>query len=149
MDQALVSYIEYVRAGFHDPKGFDGNYGASPSTEQLVQWDFCRENVVPRRLEAIHVQRLAAVISCAACAPERLSSRGDGRSDRPAAPSPICTRRACPNATSATISGAGHLAEMDQPEQLARPDHVLHRRHLKSWHGSTTNASDVFPPSSR
>ena len=41
-DQAIVSYIDYAQAGFHDPKAFERNYG-EVSTDQLVDWDLCRE----------------------------------------------------------------------------------------------------------
>ncbi|HEY0418529.1 MAG TPA: alpha/beta hydrolase, partial [Acetobacteraceae bacterium] len=43
MDQALVNYIEYARAQFHDQSRFDAVYGAEPSTDQLEHWDICRE----------------------------------------------------------------------------------------------------------
>ena len=43
LDQALLSHIDYARAGFHDQAAFDAIYGAEPSTDQLVEWDLCRE----------------------------------------------------------------------------------------------------------
>ena len=43
LDQALLSYIAYARAGFEDPHVFDRLYGADPSTPQLEQWDLNRE----------------------------------------------------------------------------------------------------------
>src|SRR5262245_17560647 len=43
LDQALVSYLDYVRAGFEDPGGFARLYGAEPPTGQLEQWDLNRE----------------------------------------------------------------------------------------------------------
>src|SRR5580765_7070104 len=43
LDQAIISYIDYARAGFHDQKAFDAIYGAEPSTDQLEMWDVCRE----------------------------------------------------------------------------------------------------------
>ena len=43
LDQAIVSYIDYARAGFHDQKAFDKIYGAEPSTDQLEAWDIARE----------------------------------------------------------------------------------------------------------
>jgi pimeloyl-ACP methyl ester carboxylesterase len=43
LDQALLSYIDYAKAGFHDAKAFAAVYGAEPSTDQLEQWDICRE----------------------------------------------------------------------------------------------------------
>src|SRR6266705_6905333 len=42
-DQAIVSYIDYARAGLHDQKAFDKLYGAAPSTDQLEAWDIARE----------------------------------------------------------------------------------------------------------
>jgi pimeloyl-ACP methyl ester carboxylesterase len=42
LDQAIISYIDYAKAGFHDPKAFEGVYG-DVSTDQLVAWDLCRE----------------------------------------------------------------------------------------------------------
>ena len=41
-DQAIVSYIDYARAGFHDQDAFAKVYG-EVSTDQLVAWDLCRE----------------------------------------------------------------------------------------------------------
>ena len=43
LDQALVSYIDYARAGFADPKTFADVYGADPPTPTLEQWDLNRE----------------------------------------------------------------------------------------------------------
>ena len=43
LDQAIISYIDYARAGFHDQTAFDRVYGDEPSTDQLEQWDICRE----------------------------------------------------------------------------------------------------------
>ena len=41
-DQAIVSYIDYAQAGFHDQAAFARIYG-DVSTDQLVAWDLCRE----------------------------------------------------------------------------------------------------------
>ena len=41
-DQAIVSYLDYARAGFHDQQAFARVYG-DVSTDQLVEWDLCRE----------------------------------------------------------------------------------------------------------
>ncbi|MGE0421262.1 MAG: alpha/beta fold hydrolase [Reyranellaceae bacterium] len=43
LDQALLSYMDYVKAGFHQQAAMDAVYGAEPSTDQLVEWDVCRE----------------------------------------------------------------------------------------------------------
>lgn len=41
-DQAIVSYIDYPKAGFHDPASYDQVYG-EVSTDQLEAWDIARE----------------------------------------------------------------------------------------------------------
>src|SRR5216683_5380202 len=38
-DQALLSYIDYVRRGFAEQSAFDRIFGADPQTSQLEQWD--------------------------------------------------------------------------------------------------------------
>ena len=43
LDQALLSYIDYVRAGFHEQRRFDEVFGSDPTTEQLEAWDISRE----------------------------------------------------------------------------------------------------------
>jgi pimeloyl-ACP methyl ester carboxylesterase len=43
LDLAITGYMDYARAGFHDQKAFAAVYGAEPSTDQLVEWDLCRE----------------------------------------------------------------------------------------------------------
>jgi len=41
-DQAIVSYLDYARTGFHDQQAFTRIYG-DVTTDQLVEWDLCRE----------------------------------------------------------------------------------------------------------
>src|SRR6185437_14823438 len=41
-DQAIVSYIDYPKAGFHSEAAFAAVYG-DVSVDQLEQWDICRE----------------------------------------------------------------------------------------------------------
>lgn len=117
LDQALVSYIEYVRAGFHDAEGFDRVFGARPSSEQLVAWDFCREmsfrvawkpymynDSLPHLLAGIQARALVV----------------HGAQDQivPASASDVYAAR-LPNARRETLANAGHLAEHDQPAALA------------------------------
>src|SRR5439155_577187 len=45
-DQALLSYIDYVRRGFADQRAFDRLFGAEPTTAQLEQWDLNRAHVL-------------------------------------------------------------------------------------------------------
>src|SRR5439155_14883279 len=43
LDQSLVSYIDYARAGFHDQRRFAQIFGDEPTTDQLEAWDLNRE----------------------------------------------------------------------------------------------------------
>jgi pimeloyl-ACP methyl ester carboxylesterase len=117
LDQALVSYIEYVKEGFHDPSAFERSYGATVTTAQLVQWDLCREmsfrvawkpymynDSLPWLLRGVRSRALIV--------------RGDDDRIVPASAAAIYAER-LPNATSETIAGAGHLIEMEQPDTLA------------------------------
>jgi pimeloyl-ACP methyl ester carboxylesterase len=118
LDQALISYIEYVKEGLHDPGAFERTYGAMVSTAQLVQWDLCREmsfrvawkpymysDSLPWLLRG--VQSRALIV------------RGDADRIVPASAAALYAER-LPNARSETITGAGHLIEMEQPAVLAR-----------------------------
>jgi pimeloyl-ACP methyl ester carboxylesterase len=118
LDQALISYIEYVKHGFHDPGAFERNYGATVATAQLVQWDLCREmsfrvawkpymysDTLPWLLRGVQSKPLIV--------------RGDADRIVPASAAALYAER-LPNARSETIAGAGHLIEMEQPSALAR-----------------------------
>jgi pimeloyl-ACP methyl ester carboxylesterase len=117
LDQALISYIEYVKAGFKDPGAFEKNYGATMTTAQLVQWDLCREmsfrvawkpymynDTLPWLLRGVRSKVLIV--------------RGDDDRIVPASAAALYAER-LPNATSETIADAGHLIEMEQPDKLA------------------------------
>jgi pimeloyl-ACP methyl ester carboxylesterase len=117
LDQALISYIEYVRAGFHDAEGFDRIFGARPSSEQLVQWDICREmsfrvawkpymysDSLPYLLRGVRSKALILW--------------GDDDQVVPRSAGTLYVAQ-LPHARMEMIAGAGHLVEMDQPAVLA------------------------------
>ena len=116
-DQALVSYIDYVRLGFADQRAFDAIYGAEPPTSTLEQWDLNREMTfriawkpymysptLPHLLGGIATPALVVW----------------GRQDRIV---PVeCGERYAKSLAQARlelVDGAGHFVEMDKPEALA------------------------------
>jgi len=118
LDQALVSYIDYVRHGFSDSAAFDRIYGAEPTTAQLEQWDLNREMsfriawkpymyspTLPHLLGGVKVPALVVW----------------GRNDRVV---PLDAgeqyAKALPQARLAIVEGAGHFVEMEQPDELAK-----------------------------
>jgi pimeloyl-ACP methyl ester carboxylesterase len=118
MDQALVSYIDYVRRGFADQGAFERLFGAEPTTAQLEQWDLNREMTF----------RIAwKPYMYSATLPHLLGGVGApalvvwGREDRIV---PLeCGERyqkALPRARLDVVDGAGHFVDMEQPDALAQ-----------------------------
>ena len=118
LDQALVSYIAYVRAGFEDQNAFDRLYGADPSTPQLEQWDLNREMTfriawkpymynptLPHLLGGVRARALVVW----------------GRGDKVV---PLecgeAYARAIPGSRLSVVEKAGHFVDMEQPEALAK-----------------------------
>jgi pimeloyl-ACP methyl ester carboxylesterase len=118
LDQALLSYIDYARAGFEDAAAFDRLWGAEPSVDQLEQWDLNREMsfriawkpymynpTLPHLLGGVQAPTLVVW----------------GRHDRVV---PLeCGERyakALPRARLAIVEGAGHFAEMEQPDTVGK-----------------------------
>jgi pimeloyl-ACP methyl ester carboxylesterase len=117
-DQALLSYIDYVRLGFADRAAFDAVFAAEPSTSQLEQWDLNREMTFriawkPYMYDASLPHLLGGIV-----APTLLVW---GREDRIV---PLeCGERyakALRQARLEIVEGAGHFVDMERPEALAR-----------------------------
>jgi pimeloyl-ACP methyl ester carboxylesterase len=117
-DQAIVSYIDYVRAGFEDQGVFDRLFGADPPTERLEQWDLNREMsfriawkpymyspTLPHLLGGVRTPALIVW----------------GRGDRVV---PLecgeAYARALPRSRLAVVEESGHFVDMEQPEALAK-----------------------------
>jgi pimeloyl-ACP methyl ester carboxylesterase len=117
-DQALLSYIDYVKLGFADPAAYERVYGAEPPTAMLEQWDLNREMTfriawkpymynptLPHLLGGVAMPALVVW----------------GREDRIV---PLeCGERyakALPSARLHVVERAGHFVEMEQPDELAR-----------------------------
>ena len=115
LDQAIVSYLDYARAGFHDQAAFAKVYG-DVSTDQLVEWDLCREMCFriawkPYMYSQTLPHLLAGVRSPA------LVVWGD---DDKVVPRSAGERYAAllPKARFEIVRDAGHCVEMEQPAEL-------------------------------
>jgi pimeloyl-ACP methyl ester carboxylesterase len=118
LDQALVSYIDYVRAGFEEPGAFERLYGAEPPTSQLEQWDLNREMTFRIAWKPYMYNPTLPHLLGGVKAPALIVW---GRRDRVV---PLeCGERyagALPRARLAVIEGAGHFVEMEQPDAVAK-----------------------------
>ena len=116
-DQAIVSYIDYAKAGFHAEAAFAKVYG-EVSTDQLVAWDLCREMsfriawkpymytpTLPYLLGGVRAPALVVWGEH-----DRIVPRSAGE----------LYARSLRQARLEIVRGAGHCIDMEQPEALAR-----------------------------
>jgi pimeloyl-ACP methyl ester carboxylesterase len=118
LDQALLSYLDYVRAGFAEPTTLEGVFGAEIPTDVLEHWDLNREMTfrlawkpylynpsLPHLLGGVRTPTLVVWGSHDRIVPAEC---GDAYV------------RALPHARLLRIESAGHFVEMEQPGELAR-----------------------------
>jgi pimeloyl-ACP methyl ester carboxylesterase len=118
LDQALVSYIDYVRAGFAEAAAFERQFSADPPTPQLEQWDLNREMTFRIAWKPYMYNPTLGPLLGGVQTPALIVW---GRGDRivPA----VCGEqyaRALPKSRLSVVDGAGHFVEMEQPEALAK-----------------------------
>jgi pimeloyl-ACP methyl ester carboxylesterase len=115
-DQAIVSYLDYARAGFHDQEAFARVYG-DVSTDQLVGWDLCREMSFRIAWKPYMYSQTLPHLLGGVRAPA-LVVWGD---DDKIVPLSSGRRYAevLPNARLEIVPSCGHLVELEQPAALA------------------------------
>jgi len=116
-DQALLSYIDYVRLGFADQAVYDRIFGAQTPTPTLEQWDLNREMTFRIAWKPYMYNPSLPPLLGSVTTPTLIVW---GRHDRIV---PLeCGERyvkALPNARLEVLEGAGHFAEMEMPGALA------------------------------
>jgi pimeloyl-ACP methyl ester carboxylesterase len=115
-DQAIVSYIDYARAGFRDQQAFASVYG-DVTTDQLVEWDLCREMCF-RIAWKPYMYNLSLPHLLGGVRAPALVVWGD---DDKIVPKSAGERYAAllPNARLVSVRGSGHCVDMEQPGELA------------------------------
>src|SRR5207244_5819380 len=116
-DQAIVSYIDYARAGFHDQAAFARIYG-DVSTDQLVAWDLCREMCFRIAWKPYMSSQTLPHLLGGVRAPA-LVVWGDDDKIVPKSAGELYAR-SLREARFETVAAAGHCVDMEQPEALAR-----------------------------
>ena len=118
LDEAIVSYIDYARAGFHDQKAFDVVYGAEPSTDQLEQWDICREmNFRIAWKPYKYSQTLPHLLSVARMPSLIVWGDDDRVVPRSAADK---YKASLPTARLEIVKNCGHCVDMEKPAELSK-----------------------------
>jgi pimeloyl-ACP methyl ester carboxylesterase len=116
-DQAIVSYIDYARAGFHDQAAFARVYG-DVSTDQLVAWDLCREMCFRIAWKPYMYSQTLPHLLGGIRAPG-LVVWGDNDKIVPKSAGELYAR-SLRDARFDIVRDAGHCVDMEQPEALAR-----------------------------
>jgi pimeloyl-ACP methyl ester carboxylesterase len=117
LDQAILSYLDYARAGFHDQAAFVRIYG-DVSTDQLVDWDLCREmcfriawkpymynQTLPHLLGGVRTPALVVWGDDDKVVPKSAGER---------------YAKLLPKARFETVRSSGHCVEMEQPKELGK-----------------------------
>ncbi len=112
-DQAIVSYLDYPRAGFHDQTAFAAVYG-DVSTDQLEAWDISREMSFRTAWKPyMYSQTLPHLLG--GVRTPALIIWGDDDQIVPISAGQAYAK-ALHDATLTTIPACGHFAEMEKPE---------------------------------
>ena len=118
LDEAIVSYIDYARAGFHDQKVFDAVYGAEPSTDQLEQWDICREMSFRIAWKPYKYSQTLPHLLGGVRAPA-LVVWGDQDKIVPRSAGEVYKAK-LPQARLEIVKNCGHCVDMEKPAELAK-----------------------------
>ncbi len=118
LDEAIVSYIDYARAGFHDQKVFDAVYGAEPDTDQLEQWDICREMNFRIAWKPYKYSQTLPHLLGGVRAPA-LVVWGDDDKVVPRSAGEIYKAK-LPQARLEIVKNCGHCVDMEKPDELTK-----------------------------
>jgi pimeloyl-ACP methyl ester carboxylesterase len=117
MDQAIISYLDYARAGFHDQAAFAKVYG-DVSTDQLVAWDLCREMCFRIAWKPYMYSQTLPHLLGGVRAPALVVWGDDDRIVPKSAGELYAS--SLREARFETVRASGHCVDMEQPEALAR-----------------------------
>lgn len=117
VDQMMVDFHEYVRAGFRDDAAYEKVFGVELDKSVKELWDFSREMTARLTWKPYMFNRRLAHTLQEVRVPTLLIW---GSNDKIVPP--VCAdqfARALPNARVEMIDGAGHLVEYEEPARIA------------------------------
>jgi len=116
LDMAIVGYLDYARAFFHDEAKFTDVYG-EPDGDMLEGFDICREMSFRTAWKPyMFSQTLPNLLQSATN--ETLVVWGDDDKVVPAECADLFCA-ALPNARKEVVAGCGHAVDMEKPDELA------------------------------
>ncbi len=118
LDQAIISYVDYPRAAFHDQKAFDAVYGHEPSVDQLEAWDIAREMSFRIAWKPYMYSQTLPHLLGAVKAPTLIVWGDDDKHIHMATANQW--KRALPNARVEIIKACGHAIDLEKPAELAK-----------------------------
>ncbi len=116
LDQAILSYLDYAQAGFHDPAAFARVYG-DVSVDQLVDWDICREMSFRIAWKPYMYSQTLPYLLPGVRAPALVVWGDDDKVVPKSAGEHYA--RLLPGARLEIVRASGHCVEMEQPGALA------------------------------
>jgi len=117
LDQAIISYIDYPQAFFHERKAFEAHYG-NVSVDQLEAWDIAREMSFRIAWKPYMYSQTLPHLLGAVKAPALIVWGEDNKVIPLSAGQRL--QKALPNARLEIVKGSGHAVEMEKPAELAR-----------------------------
>ena len=117
LDQMLIDYDEYVRAGFSNEESFHAEFGEDPAPEVRELWDFSREMTARLTWKPYMFNRRLPHLLQEVKTPTLLV-RGADDGVVPLAVAQAYAA-ALPNASIEVVADCGHMVDMEQPERLA------------------------------
>jgi pimeloyl-ACP methyl ester carboxylesterase len=116
-DQAIVSYVDYPHAGFHDQAAFVAVYG-DVTTDQLEAWDIAREMSFRTAWKPYMYSQTLPHLLGGVRSPALIVWGDDDRIVPLSAGQAYA--RALREATLTTVPACGHFAEMEKPDAVAK-----------------------------
>ncbi|MGE0700258.1 MAG: alpha/beta fold hydrolase [Hyphomicrobiaceae bacterium] len=117
LDQAIISYIDYPQAFFHERTSFEKHYG-NVTTDQLEAWDIAREMSFRIAWKPYMYNMQLPHLLGAVKAPALIVWGDDDKVVPQSAAHAY--NKALPNARLEIVKGSGHAVEMEKPVELAR-----------------------------